>query len=260
MLLTIEDGIRGGMCQSVPRYAKAHNKYIKNYNKSIELSYLMYLVANSLYGWAVSKKLPINGFKWKNDLSKFKESFRKNYNEDSDVEYFLEVHVRYPKQLWSSHKDLTFLPERKRLEKVEKPVCSIEDKEQYVIHIRTLKQALNQGLVLQDVHRLIKYNQEAWLKPYIDMNTKLRTEAKNEFKKEFFKLMNNSGFGKTMQNVRKQRDTKLVTTDERRSKLVSKPNYHTTKQFSENLLAIEMKKTKIKNEYGSLSRYVYIRY
>ena len=114
------------------------------------------------------------------------------------------------------------------------------------MHIRALKQALNHGLVLKDVYRVIKFNQEAWLKPYIDINTKLRTEAKNEFKKEFFKLMNNSVFGKTMENVRKHRDIKLVTTDEKRNKLVSEPNYHTTKHFSENLLAIEMKKTKVK--------------
>ena len=134
------------------------------------------------------------------------------------------------------------MPEGRKLEKVEKLVCSIEDKEKYVIHIRALKQALNHGLVLKDVHRVIKFNQEAWLKPYIDMNTKLRKEAKNEFEKDFFKLMNNSVFRKTMKNVRKHRDIKLVTTDERRNKLV----YHTTKQFAENLLAIELKKTKVK--------------
>ena len=96
------------------------------------------------------------------------------------------------------------------------------------------------------MQRVIKFNQEAWLKPYIDMNTKLRTEAKNEFEKYFFKLMNNSVVGKTMENVRKHRDIKLVTTEEKRIKLVSEPNHHTTKQFSENLLAIEMKKTKVK--------------
>ena len=95
--------------------------------------------------------------------------------------------------------------EGRKLEKVEKLVCSIEDKQKYVIHIRALKQALNHGLILKDVHRVIKFNQEAWLKPYIDMNTKLRKEAKKEFEKDFFKLMNNSFFGKTMENVRKQR-------------------------------------------------------
>ena len=229
MLLMIESGIRGGMCQLTYRHAEANNKYMKNYNKNIDSSYLMYLDANNLYGWAISKKLPVNGFKWENDLSRFNENFIKNYNENSDVKYFLEVDIEYPKQLWSSHKDLPFLPERKKLEKVEKLVCSIEDKEKYVIHIRALKQALNHGLVLKDVHRVIKFNQEAWLKPYIDMNTKLRTEAKNEFEKDFFKLMNNSVFGKTMENVRKHRDIKLVTTEERRNKLVSEPNYHTTK-------------------------------
>ena len=203
MLLMIEARIRDGMCQSVHRYAKANNEYMKNYDKSIEPSYLMYLDTNNLYGWAMSKKLPVNGFKWENDLSTFNEIFLKNYNENSNVGYFLEVDIEYPKQLWSSHKDLPFLPERKKLEKVEKLVCSIEDKEKYVIHIRALKQALNHGLVLKDVHRVIKFNQEAWLKPYIDMNTKLRKEVKNEFEKDFFKLINNSVFGKAMENVRK---------------------------------------------------------
>ena len=111
--------------------------------------------------------------------------------------------------------------------------------------ISALKQALNHGLVLKKIHRVIEFRQEAWLKSYIDMNTRLRTEAENDFEKDFFKLMNNSVFGKTMENVRKHRDIKLVTTDERRNKLVSEPNYHTTKHFSENLLAIEMKKTKV---------------
>ena len=91
------------------------------------------------------------------------------------------------------------------------------------------------------MQRVIQFNQRAWLKPYIDRNTGLRKEAKNEFEKDFFKLMNNSVFGKTMENVRKHRDIKLVTKDEKRNKLVSQPNYHTTKRFSENLLAIQMK-------------------
>ena len=116
----------------------------------------------------------------------------------------------------------------------------------YGIHIRTLKQELNHGLILKSVHRVIQFNQKASLKPYIDMNPKLRKEVKNEFEKDFFKLMNNSVFGKTMENARNHRDIKLVTTEEKRSKLVSEPNYHTTKHFSENLLVIEMKKTKAK--------------
>ena len=115
-----------------------------------------------------------------------------------------------------------------------------------VVHIRSLKQALNHGLILKKVHRVIQFNQEAWLKPYIDMNTELRKQAKNDFEKDFYKLMNNAVFGKTMENVRKHGDIKLVTTDKRRNQLVSEPNYHTTKWFSEKLLEIEMKNTKVK--------------
>ena len=120
------------------------------------------------------------------------------------------------------------------------------DKKSYVVHIRSLKQALNHGLILKKVHRVIQFSQEAWLKPYIDMNTELRKQAKNNFGKDFFKLMNNTVFGKTMENVRKHIDIKLVTADKKRNQLVSEPNCHTTKWFSENLSAIEMKKTTLK--------------
>ena len=111
-----------------------------------------------------------------------------------------------------------------------------------MLDIRALKQALNYESILQELPRVIQFNQEAWLKPYTDMNTKLRKELKIDFEKDFFKLMNNVAFGKTMENVRKHRDIKLVTTDKRRDQLVSEPNYYTTKYFSENLMAIEMKK------------------
>ena len=115
-----------------------------------------------------------------------------------------------------------------------------------VVHIRLLKQALSHGLILKKIHKVIRFNQEAWHKPYIDMNTELRKQAKNDFEKDFFKLMNNAVFGKRMENVRKHRDIKLVATDKGRNQLVSEPNYHKTKWFSEQLLAIEMKKTKVK--------------
>ena len=130
--------------------------------------------------------------------------------------------------------------------KCNKLVCDFYDKKNYVVYIKASKQALNHGLILKKVHRVTQFNQKTWLKPYIYVNTELRKEAKNDFEKDFFKLMNNAVFGKTMENVRKHRDIKLVTTDEKRNKLVSEPNYQTIKQFSENLLAIEMKKTKVK--------------
>ena len=246
MLLMVEKGIRGGICHAIPRYAKANNKYVKDYKKDEEESFLQYSDANNLYGFAMSESLPVNGFNWIEDLSKIDEDFIKNYDENSYKGYILEVDVEYPKNLHDLHNDLPFLPERMKIDKCSKLVCNLYDKKDYVVHIRSLKQALNHGLILKQVHRVIQFNQEAWLKPYIDMNTQLRNLAKNNFEKDFFQLRNNYVFGKTMENVRKHRDIKLVTTDKRRNLLVSDPNYHTTKWFLEKLLAIEMKKTKVK--------------
>ena len=132
------------------------------------------------------------------------------------------------------------------INKLKKLVCNLYDKKKYVVHINSLKQGLNHGLKLTKIHRIIEFNQEAWLKPYIDMNTELRKLARNDFEKDLFKLMNNSVFGKTMENIRKHREIKLVTTDKKRSKLVSEPNYHTINLISEDFPIIEMKKTKVK--------------
>ena len=224
------------------------------FDKDVISLYLMYLDANNLYGWAMSQKLPVNGFKWVEKLSRFNKSLIRDYDENSDIGYFLEVDIDYPEKLFNPHKDLPFLPERKKVNKVEKLICSTEDKEKFVIHIRVLKQALNYELVLRKVHKVIQFNQEDWLKPYTNMNTKLRKEAKNDFEKDFFKLVNNSVFGKTMENVRKHRDIELLTTDVKRNKLVFESNYHKTKRFSENLVAIEMEKTKVK-----MNKHVYLR-
>ena len=138
----------------------------------------MYLDANNLYEWGMSQKLPVIGFKWVEKLSRFNKIFIKNYNENNDIGYFLEVDIDYPKKLFDFYKDLPFSPERKKVNKVDKLICSIEDKEKYVMHIRVLKQALNHGLVSRNVHRVIQFNQEDSLKPYIDMNTKLRRSKK----------------------------------------------------------------------------------
>ena len=178
----------------------------------------------------------------KKNVSKFNEDFIKNYDEDTDKGYIFEVDVEYSIKLHDLHSDLPFLRERMKI----KSACNLHDKNNYVVHIRSLKQALNHGLILKKVHRVIQSNQEAWLKEYIDMNTKLRKQGKSDSEKDFFKLMNNSVFGKTMENVRKHRDIKLVTTDKRKNQLVSEPNYHTTKYLSKNLLVIEMKKIKVK--------------
>ena len=260
----VEKGIRGRICHSIQRYAKANNKYMKNYNNNEESSYIQYLDANNLYGWAMSKKLPTNGFKWidNNETAGpsakhvINEDLIKNYNENNDKGYILEVDVKYPKRLHELHSDLPLLSERMEVNKHKKLVCNLFNKKKYVVHINALEQALNHGLKLKKIHRVMEFNQEAWLKPCIDMNTKLRKAAKNDFEKDLFKLMNNSVLGKTMENIRKHRDIKLVTTDKKRSKLVSEPNYHTINLISEDLSIIEMKKTK--DEQADLLRFMNI--
>ena len=242
MLLMVEEGIRGGICHSIHRYTKANNKYMNNYDENEESSYIQYLDANNLYGWAMSQKLPINNFTWVEHTSKINEDFLKNYYENSKKGYILEVDVKYPKKLHDLHSDLPFLPKRIKIDKCKKLVCDLHNKKKYVVHIKSLKQALNHGLKLKKVHRIIEFNQKAWLKPYIDMNTELRKLAKDGFEKDLFKLMNNAVFGKTMENIRKHRDIKLVTTDKKRNKLVSEPNYHTMNYISEDLSIIEMNK------------------
>ena len=233
---------------------------MNNYDKNKESSYIQYLDANNLYGWAMSQKLSVNGFKWVKNTSKIDEEFMKKYDEDSDKGYILEVDIKYPRKLHDLHSDLPFLPKRMKIDKCKKLVCNLRNKKKYVVHTSSLKQALNHGLKLKKVHRIIEFNQEAWLKAYIDVNTELRKIAKNDFEKDFFKLMNNAVFGKTMENIRKHRDIKLVSTDKKRSKLVSEPNYHMMNYISEDLSIIEMKRTKVKMNkpiYLGLSRLVY---
>ena len=233
MLLMVEEG-------------KANNKYMENYDENKESSYIQYLDANNLYCWAMSQKLPKNNFKWVEDTSRINEEFIKNYNENSNKGYILEVDVKYPKKLHDLHSDLPFLLRRMKIDKCKKLVCNLHNKKKYVVHIKSLKQALNHELKLKKIHRIIKFNQKAWLKPDIDMNTELRKLAKDDFEKDLFKLMNNAVFGKTMENIRKHRNIKLVTTDKKRNKLVSEPNYHTIHYISEDSSIIQMNKMTVK--------------
>ena len=246
MLLMVEEGIRGGICHAIQRYAKANNKYMNDYDRKKKSSYIQYLDANNLYGKAMTEKLPVKGFKWVNDISKIDEDFVKVYNKNDNKGYILDVDVDYPNKLQNLHSDLPFLPERMIINNTKKLVCNLNDKKNYIVHINVLKQALDHGLKLRKVHRVIEFEQEAWLKEYIDVNTELRKKATNDFEKDFFKLMNNVVFGKTMENVRKHRDKKLVKSDKKRNKLVSEPNFHTMKLIDKNLAIIEMRKVKVK--------------
>ena len=203
-----ERGIRGGITQTVHRYASANYKYMGDlYDPNKESSYLQYLNTNNLYSWAMSQPLPISKFKWVDikpsqggamqvQISALAESTIKGY--------LLEVNVKYPTDLHDSHNDLPFMCDKMKINKVEKLVPNLKDKTNYVIHIRALDQVLRHGLVLERIHRAIEFNQTDWMKPYIDFNTKLKTAATNDFEKDFFKLVNNSVFGKlwrTSENI-----------------------------------------------------------
>ena len=143
----IQEGIRGGICHAVHRYAKANNEYMKDYDESKESSYIQYLDANNLYGAAMSEKLSMNGFKWVNDISKIDKKFVKSYNKiNSDKGYILELDVDYPSNLHRLHIDMPFLPERMKIDKTQMLVCNLHDKKKYVVHISILKQALNHWL------------------------------------------------------------------------------------------------------------------
>ena len=139
MLLMVKKGSRGGICHFIYRYAKANNQYMKNYDKNKWWSYLQYWDVNNLYGWTMWQRLPVNNFELIKDTSQFLEDVIKNYNEESDEGYFLAVDVQYLGKLHELHNDLPFSPERMKIEKVEKPVASLHDKTEYVIHIRNLK-------------------------------------------------------------------------------------------------------------------------
>ena len=238
--------MRGGVCHVIRTYAEANNKYMDNYDKNKEFSFLQYLDVNNLYGCPMTEKLPVGGFKWMKNAAKIDEEFIKHYDEDGDIGEFLNVDIEYSKELYDLHSDLPFLPEKMEINGHSKLTCTRYDKKRYVAHIRNIKQALKCGLKLKKVHKAIAFYQEAWLRPYIETNTELIKNAKNDFEKDFYKLMNNAVFGRSIMNVRRHRDIKLETNDEKRCKLASKPNYYTAKQFSENFLAMEMKKIKIK--------------
>ena len=248
MLLMFEKGIRGGISIISNRYGEANNKYMKGFNRKKLSKFLMYLDANNLYGGAMSMKLPTHGFKWLS--SREMENIYNNQVVQvwEKTPCILEVDLEYPEKLHDLHNDYPFCPERVKCKNgVEKLIPNLRDKTKYVIHYKNLIQCLKAGMKLKKIHRGIKFVESEWLKPYIEKNTNLRTKAKNNFEKDFYKLMNNSVFGKTMENIRNRVDVKLVNTQEKLRKLVSKPNFKgPPKIFSENLVSVHMKKTSLK--------------
>ena len=247
MLLMFEKGIRGGISIISNRYGEANNKYMgKSFNKNKLSKYLMYLDANNLYGSAMSEKLPIHSFKWLSSGEMEKLFNNRVVQIWEKTPCILEVDLEYPENLHDLHNDYPFCPERVECKnRVEKLIPNLRNKTKYVIHYKNLIQCLKAGLKLKKIHRGIKFIESEWMKPYIEMNTNLRTKAKNNFEKDFFKLMNNSVFGKTMENIRNRVNVKLVNTEERLKKLSAKPNYKSCKIFNENLISVHMKKTSL---------------
>ena len=272
MFQFIEKGLRGGISYMANRYGKANNKYMKDYDEKSPSKYLMYLDANNLYGWAMSQYLPTGGFRWLTekqinniDLAKYHENSRKGL--------ILEVDLEYPQKLHDLHNDYPLGPEKikvtndmladysKKIAReykistglVHKLIPTLKNKQKYVLHYRNLQLYMDLGLKITKVHRVLKFDQSPWLKQYIDFNTEKRKNAKNSFEKDFFKLMNNSVFGKTMENIRKRIDVRLVTDSKKLIKWASKPTYVSSKIFNENLVAVH----KIK-ETITLNRPAYV--
>ena len=247
MLLMFERCIRGGISMISNRYGKANNKYMgQSFNKNEPSKYLMYLDANNLYGCAMSMKLPTHGFKWMSggELENLYEN--QELHTWNKTPCILEVDLEYPKKMHNLHNDYPLCPEGVKCKNgVEKLIPNLRDKKKYVLHYKNLIQCLRLGMKLKRIHRGIKFVESEWMKPYIDMNTELRAKAKNNFEKDHYKLMNNSVFGKTMENIRNRVNVKLVNSEEKARKLIAKPNYRSCKIFSENLISVHMKKTSL---------------
>ena len=245
MLMMFERGIRGGITHISKRYSEANNKYMKSYDPDKKSKFIQYLDANNLYGWAMSQNLPPHGFKWIKNLTI--EKVYQILDKINNVKkgYIFEVDLEYPKHLWETHNDYPLAPENIKVNGVEKLICHFKPRKNYVVHYRNLRQYLEMGMKITAVHKGISFYQSPWMEPYIRKNTELRKTADNSFEKDFFKLMNNSVFGKTIENIRKRQNIHLIDNRKKAIKLSSLPNFDRCTIFDKNLIAIHMKKTQV---------------
>jgi hypothetical protein len=265
--LFIEKGLRGGISMITQRRSLANNKYMDNFDSSKPSKYILYLDKNNLYGESMGcAKLPVNNFQWltKNEINQIQV---KDYNDDSDVGYFLECDLEYPCEIHDFHSDYPLAPEKMSvnsndfgeyqkslmnklhinyLDHQKKLIPSLNDRKNYVLHIRNLKFYVSKGMKVKKIHRVLSFNQSMWLSEYIMLNTKLRIEAKNDFEKDFFKLMNNSCFGKTMENKRNRIHVKLTNDPELAKKFIAKSNFDSFHRIKGDLFAFSMKQKSVK--------------
>ena len=255
MYLFIEKGLRGGISYIAKRYAKANNKYMNDYDPKKPSTFISYLDMNNLYGWAMSEYLPYEGFKWLKNVDEFDVM---SISEKSPIGYFLEVDLEYPDKLHVLHNDYPLAPEKLaipyemlsdyckknagkyeiKVGDVKKLIPNLGNKTNYVVHYRNLQLYLSLGMKLTKIHRVLKFKQSDWMKKYIDFNTEKRTNAANNFEKDFFKLMINSAYGKTMENLRKRTNARLVNNEKNFLKYTSRPTHITHKIFGKNYAAI----------------------
>ncbi|PFX12742.1 hypothetical protein AWC38_SpisGene23254 [Stylophora pistillata] len=238
MLHMFEAGIRGGISMIPTRHSKANNKYMgKKFDPSEPSKFITYLDANNLYGWAMSKSLPTGGFKWVDE---------KDFEKWRDFPCILEVDLKAVEDELHDHfNEYPLAPENLLIGKVHKLTCTLNEKKKYIVHHETLKHYMSLGLEIGKIHRVIRFKESPWMKKYIDLNTSLRAKANNDFEKDFYKLMNNAVFGKTMENIRKRVDVRLVNSEEKARKLANKVNFEHCTIFSEDLCAMHMRKTQI---------------
>ena len=265
MHLFIERRMRGGISMVSKRHARANNRLVEGYNPAEPTNYITYLDANNLYGWAMSQPLPKSGFHWKRVMPTEEQIMKIGTNAKKG--WILEVDLEYHEELHDVHNDYPLAPEKRVMEpwkmseyqlqlmtdlgleppSTEKLVLTLEDKEKYVTHYKNLQFYLSQGLRLKKVRRVLEFNQEPWMEPYIRINTEFRKQAKSDFETDFYKPMNNSVFGKTMENLRNRVEVEIVRAwDENKiRKLVSDPSFHSFEHFSHDMAGIHMKKKRL---------------
>lgn len=265
-----ESQIRGGVCVASKRHAVANHKYLHNYDPSKPSKYIVYTDMNNMYGYGMRRFLPCSDFKFVESLELFTSEFIMSLGDEDPTGYVLECDIDYPESLHDAHSDFPMLPENMKISESQlsdyqkeiftgangkiqlgdahKLVPNLYNKRNYIIHYRLLKFALNHGLKLVKVHKVIQFKQSPVMRDYIDFNTSQRAKSKNEFEKNYYKLMNNSAFGKTLEDVRKRVKTKMITTEKQMMRATAKPTFQKHIEINENLAMCIEKPAKIKLE------------
>ena len=253
--LFIEKALRGRIFYIAKRYAKVNNKYMSDYDSNKQATFITYLDKNNLYGWAMSEYLPYGEFKWLKNVNKLDVM---SINEKSDVGYILEVDLKYPDNIHDLHNDYPLAPEKLAVTNdmlsnyckeivdkynikvggVKKLIPNLGNKSKYVVHYKNIQLYLSLGMKLTKIYRVLQFKQSDWMKKYIDFNAKKRMSAPNDYEKDFFKLMINSIYDKTMENLRKRINVRFVNNKKDFLKYTSKPTYVTHKLFNKNFAAI----------------------